>query len=100
MERVNLIIIGLIILLFLALVYIALPLWAKVIVFIINSFCPDPIPIVDEVLMLASMMNDIIKVCKTMMIVEWIRDHKTLLIRIGIGVSLLILLTIILNKWL
>ncbi len=92
------IIIGLIILIFFALVYVALPLWAKVIVFIINSFCPDPIPVVDEVLMLASMMNDILKIYKVMLIAEWMREHKIQLIRIGIGISLFIILIAILNK--
>lgn len=90
------IIIGLIVLIFLALVYVVLPLWAKILVFIINAFFPDPIPVVDEVLMLASMMNDILKLYKIMMVTEWMQEHKVLLIRIGIG--LFIVFIVILNR--
>lgn len=92
------IIIGLIVLIFLALVYVVLPLWAKILVFIINAFFPDPIPVVDEVLMLASMMNDILKLYKIMMVTEWMQEHKVLLIRIGIGIGLFIVFIVILNR--
>lgn len=90
------IVLGLIVLVFLALVYVALPLWAKIIVFIINSFFPDPIPVVDEVLMLVSMINDILKIYKVIMIVEWLQKHKIVIISIGIG--LLVILIFLINK--
>lgn len=92
------IVIGLIVLIFLALVYVALPLWAKILVFIINAFFPDPIPVLDEVLMLASMINDILKMYKIMMVIEWMQEHKILLIRIGIGIGLFIIFIVILNR--
>lgn len=84
------IVIGLIILIILGFVYVALPLWAKFIVLIINSFFPDPIPVLDEVLMFAATINDIIKIHKSMVIVQWIRSHKVLSLCIGIGVVILI----------
>lgn len=92
------IVIGLIILIFLALVYVALPLWAKILVFIINAFFPDPIPVLDEVLMLVSMINDILKIYKIMMVIEWMQEHKVLLIKIGIGIGLFIIFIVILNR--
>ena len=76
-EVKKLILVG-IILIVLAFVFIGLPLWAKLIVLVINSFIPDPIPIVDEVLMIAATLNDIIKIYKAMRIAEWIRSHKLL----------------------
>ena len=78
-----------IILIFLAFVYVGLPLWAKLIVFIINSFLPDPIPVVDEVLMVAAIINDILKLYKVMAITEWIRSHKVLALCIGLGIIIL-----------
>lgn len=92
------IIIGLIILVILAFAYVALPLWAKIIVFGINSFFPDPIPVLDEVLMFASILNDILKIYKAMVIVEWIREHKTLLMRIGIGIVLFLIVFSLLRR--
>lgn len=67
-----------IILIIFAIVYVALPLWAKLIVFVINSFFPDPIPVIDEVLMIVAVINDMIKIYKAMRIAEWIRSHKLL----------------------
>ena len=92
------IVIGIIILIFLAFVYVGLPLWAKLIVYIINSFVPDPIPVVDEVLMLASILADILRIYKAMAIVEWMRAHKVLLLRIGIGIILFIVVISLLRK--
>ena len=87
------IVIGIIILVILAFVYVALPLWAKFIVLIINSFIPDPIPVLDEVLMFAATINDMIKIQKAMLIPQWIRSHKVLSICIILGIVLLIAAT-------
>lgn len=84
------IVIGIIILIILTFVYVALPLWAKFIVLIINSFIPDPIPVLDEVLMFAATINDMIKIQKAMLISQWIRSHKVLSICIILGIVLLI----------
>lgn len=88
------IIIGLIILIILAFVYIGLPLWAKLVVLAINSFFPDPIPVVDEVLMVVASINDIIKVYKGMRVAEWIRLHKALSLCICLGIIILIVIVI------
>jgi hypothetical protein len=62
-----------IILIIFAIVYAALPLWAKLIVFAINSFFPDPIPVIDEILMIVAVINDISKIYKATK-----RAHKLL----------------------
>jgi hypothetical protein len=67
-----------IILIIFAIVYAALPLWAKLIVFAINSFFPDPIPVIDEILMIVAVINDISKIYKATKIAESIRAHKLL----------------------
>lgn len=89
-------IVGLAIFIFLAFVYVALPLWAKIIVLAINSLFPDPIPVLDEVLMFASIINDIVKIGKAMVIAEWIRNHKAITAAIAVGV--LVVLIVVLQK--
>lgn len=89
------VIIGIVILLFLAFVYIGLPLWAKLLVFLINSFIPDPIPVVDEVLMIVAIINNILRVFKAISIMEWIRMHKALSICIGLTIIALIIIAIV-----
>ena len=83
-----------VILIILAFVYIALPLWAKLIVLAINSCFPDPIPIIDELLMVVATINDIIKIYKVMKITEWIQSHKLLSLCICIIIVVLISFTI------
>lgn len=84
------IVIGLIVLIFLAIAYVGLPLWAKLVVLAINSFFPDPIPVLDEVLMFAATINDIVRIHKAMIIPVWIRSHKVLSVCIGLGTVVLI----------
>lgn len=79
-----------IIFIFLAFVYVGLPLWAKLIIFIIDAFLPDPIPVIDEILMVAAVINDVLKLYKVMAIAEWIRLHKVLALCIGIGTIFLL----------
>ncbi len=45
---------------FLALIYLALPLWTRILVFIVNMFFPDPIPYLDEIFMIAGILGKII----------------------------------------
>lgn len=90
------IIIGIIILFLLACIYIALPLWVKLLVLLVNSFFPDPIPVLDEVLMAVAIIRDILKIYKAMQIMEWIRIHKVLSICIGIGIITFVITVIIL----
>ena len=49
-----------IIIAFLALVYLALPLWARIFTFILNLFLPDPIPYADEIFMIAGIFSKMI----------------------------------------
>lgn len=89
------ILIGIIIIFFLACIYIALPLWAKLLVLLVNSFFPDPIPVIDEVFMAVALIKDLLKIYKAMKIMEWIRMHKALSIGIGISIIALVIVAII-----
>lgn len=51
----------------------------------INYLFPDPIPVVDEVLMIASVINGIIRLNKMIKIGEWVRLHKVLSLLFVIG---------------
>lgn len=51
---------GLLVMCFLALLYLALPLKYRIIVFLINCFVPDPIPFVDEIFMIVSIFKKIL----------------------------------------
>lgn len=57
-------------------IYFALPLWAKLIIFAVNFFVPDPIPVLDEVLMVVGVINDARKLGKVVQILNWMRNHK------------------------
>lgn len=98
MDWIKLIIISLIILMFFAFIYVALPLWAKLLFFILNSFVPDPIPVVDEVFMFVSMINDIAKIFKVIAIAQWIRIHRKLLLQMGIAIILFIVIVLLLHR--
>ncbi|MBR2895393.1 MAG: hypothetical protein IKC03_07025 [Oscillospiraceae bacterium] len=79
----------LIVLVILAVVYTGLPLWVKLIVLAINSYVPDPIPVLDEILMIASTLGHICNMLKIIEIFEWIRSHKILtvcIVLLGIAV--------------
>lgn len=51
----------------------------------INYLFPAPIPVVDEVLMIASVINGIIRLNKMIKISEWVRLHKVLSLLFVIG---------------
>ena len=84
-----------IVLIVLAIIYIVLPIWVKILVFIVNAFVPDPIPFLDEIAMLAGML---VHLARINMILEFISEHKVLafflflvLIALGIwGISALV----------
>ncbi len=83
-------VIAIVILIIFAFFYVGLPLWAKLIILAINGIIPDPIPIIDEVLMIASVINDIIRLGKIMAIAAWFQEHKKISIAILVGSVLLI----------
>ena len=51
-------------------IYVCLPLPLQVVAFIVNAIFPDPIPVVDEAIMIMSMFDKIKKACKIMDFVE------------------------------
>lgn len=73
-------------------VYVGLPLWAKFTVFIINAFVPDTIPAFDEIFMMASTINHMMKI---FVINQWVSEHKKSLLYAIIGIVVLIILCII-----
>ncbi len=79
------------ILIVLALLFTRLPIWLKLIILTANSFFPDPIPVVDEVLMVASVIGDILRIAKAQ---EFIRRHRILSIVIGCALLGLIIFII------
>ena len=89
--------IGIGILVVLALIYVGLPLWAKFIFLGINSFFPDPIPIIDEVLMIAATISDILRIGRVVSIIDWICLHKKVLICICMGIVALVITTVLLK---
>jgi len=83
-------VIAIVILIIFAFVYVGLPLWVKLIILALNGIIPDPIPIIDEVLMIVAVINDIIRLGKIMAIAAWFQEHKKISIAILVGSVLLI----------
>lgn len=63
----------------------------KINCFEINSFFPAHVPILYDAFMFVSIPNDIFAICKEMVIVEWIREHEVLFMRIGSGTVLFLI---------
>lgn len=74
----------------LAMAYLGAPLWVKLIIFVINCFVFDPIPLLDEVFMVVGMINDIRKVAMVATVFKWISEHKVAAVFIGIGIFMLL----------
>jgi len=55
--------------------FLAAPLRTKIVLSIINLFLPDPIPFIDEFIMVVNTLNNLIRVGK---VIEFIRSHKAL----------------------
>ena len=83
-------VIAIVILIIFAFVYVGLPLWAKLIILALNGIIPDPIPIIDEVLMIAAIINDITRNGKIVAVVAWFQEHKKISIAILVGFVLLV----------
>lgn len=83
-------VIAIVILINFAFVYVGLPLWAKLIILALNGIIPDPIPIIDEVLMIAAIINDITRIGKIVAIAAWFQKHKKISIAILVGFVLLV----------
>ena len=71
--------------------YIKAPLPLQVVLLIINIFVPDPIPILDELIMGISTCKKINTFCKVYDRVNWCRAHKALTILIIFSVTLALL---------
>lgn len=68
------------ILIVLVVVYFGLPLPIQIIVLAINAFVPDPIPAVDEVLMVVGIINKMKRLSMIMDVIDWMKEHKTITI--------------------
>ena len=70
------------------LIYLVLPWPLQLIVLLTNSALPDPIPLLDEIIMFASFFKKFINTCR---VVIWILENKIIFILGLIGVILLCL---------
>lgn len=69
-------------------IYFACPLPLRLLILAINFFIPDPIPIVDEVIMTAGIIS---KIATLDSIAEFFEEHKILTTIIVVGIIVLIL---------
>ena len=73
------------------LLFLETPLPLQIIFMIVNFFVPDPIPIVDEALMSASVIK---KILLPVRIMDFIKEHKVLGTLMIIGVIALLVFVI------
>ena len=72
-----------------ALIYICLPWYIQLAAWIVNLFIPDPVPILDELLMLVPIFT---KIKRIAVLSEFLRKYgKILAIVLGVGLVVLIL---------
>ncbi len=72
--------ITIIVIILLAMVYVALPFWVKLVCFVLNVIFPDPIPIIDEVLMVAAMINNFLHLELVIDVIDWMIDNIKLVV--------------------
>lgn len=75
-------------------IYWVIPLPIQIILFIINAFIPDMIPVVDELLMVIAMVN---RMKKYVAIRNFIRVHKILTAVIFVAIIISVILWV---QWL
>lgn len=77
-------------------VYFACPLPVRILIMAVNFFMPDPIPILDEVIMIAGIISKLLFLEKIedaiSAIIYFVDEHKKLIKTIGIIVIVLLLL--------
>ena len=67
--------IGIIITVIFLCVFLAVPLVARIVLFILNAFIPDPIPYADECVMAGNIVHNLVRLDK---IINFIMEHKSL----------------------
>lgn len=70
------------------LIFLAVPLPAQIILACINFLVPDPIPYIDEIIMVLSVMK------KTVSAYEFCEDHPGIALGIAIGILALFILVL------
>lgn len=73
-------------------IYFALPFWLQLIISIANFFIPDPIPIIDEVLMIVGML-------KKLELIDSISDFLQLILGLLILIGLIALIRHFVVPW-
>lgn len=74
-------------------VYFACPLPVRILIMAVNFFMPDPIPILDEVIMIAGIISKLLFLEDVISaIIYFVDEHKKLIKTIGIIVIVLLLL--------
>ena len=56
-------------------IYWVCPILAQLVLLLLDGFVPDPIPLIDEMLMIAVLLN---RLRKVVMVTEFIKKHKIL----------------------
>ncbi len=82
-----------IVLIIVALIYICLPWYVQMAIWIINVFMPDTIPVLDELAMFVPMA---VKIKRTIQLSEFLRKYGILLaVLLGIGLIVLMVCLLI-----
>lgn len=68
-------------------IYFVLPLAVQLILFVINAIVPDPIPYLDEIIMVGGILS---KLKKLDDIEDFISEHKVLSCIIAVGIVILL----------
>lgn len=71
------------------LIFLVLPMPLQIVVVMINSATPDPIPYIDEIIMYGTVLK---KCANTSLIFEWIGRHKIITVFIMIMLILVCIL--------
>jgi hypothetical protein len=80
------------------LVYLGLPLPAQITVLLLNTFIPDPLPFVDEIIMYGSTIKKCYKtiniISKVEGIILWVETHKIIMAILCVFVIVILIVMI------
>ena len=82
----------------LILIYVGMPFWVQLIFTAINTWLPDPIPLIDEIIMYGTLVGKVVSaldlIDKFFTYRDWCREHRFLGTVVTIGVPSLLILGI------
>lgn len=72
-------------------IFVVCPLIGKVILLILNMYIPDPLPFLDEIIMLGSTIHNILNtIMKLQQALEYAKNHKFIACILVLGIIMLI----------